>query len=373
MNTSEIDQLLAEKGNPCISIVLPTYRYAKARLQNPVSLEKAVMKAKSLVMNSAWPREQIQDLISKLDSIADKIHYMRIQEGLGIFVSPNIFKIQLLPFEVKEKIILGKTFEVRDLIYFDQFLKPYLLLTISKKRIRLFKGTGRDLQEMNNTDFPKQYKEEYEYSHPSVGSSYSAGLKEFERDKSIMQDTRLKAFIKQGDKTLQKYLRKDIPLFLAGVEKDLADFEQISQHPERVKGKLYGNYDSDAIHPLAEMAWNKIQKIVRVSHNETLSRVREALGRRQAVDGIRNVWNTATKGQGVMLLLEKDYQISAYYTPEDTSRIFLSPPVGNYEIIPDAADDVIEIVKAKGGDVTIFENGELEDLHQVALLLRYES
>jgi hypothetical protein len=198
-------------------------------------------------------------------------------------------------------------------------------------------------------------------------------LKEFERDKSTLQDIRLKSFLKEGDNTLQKYLQKDSLFFLAGVEKDLSDFEHISQHQKKVSGKIFGNYDSDAIHPLAEIIWNKVQENVKVSRKKILDKVREALGRRLAVDGIRNVWSLAMKGQGLMLLLEKDYQIPAYCASGDNSKIYLSPPAGDYEILPDAADDVIEIVKAKGGDVAIFENGELEDLHRIALLLRYES
>lgn len=34
---------------------------------------------------------------------------------------------------------------------------------------------------------------------------------------------------------------------------------------------------------------------------------------------------------------------------------------------------IIEIVKGKGGDVAILENGELNDFQRIALILRYAS
>lgn len=371
MNTSDIDMMLAEKGNPCISIVIPTARFTRERMQNPELIERALLRAKQLLTNSAWPTDKIMALNAKLDSMLDKIGYIRFQEGLAIFISPNVFKITLLPFPVKEKVILGKTFEIRDLIYFGQFLKPYYLLTISKKRVRLFKGSGHDLQEIINNDFPKQYIEEYEYARPSIGSSSSA-LKDFERDKSILQETRQKSFFKQADDTLIKYIREDTPLFVAGVGEELANFEHVTHHVKNIAGKIAGNYDIDAVHPLAESAWKQIKEIVKASHDELLLKLHEDVGKRLAVDGIRDVWKAAKEGKGLTLLLEKDYQVTAYRDPLSDSNIYLTPPVGKYEVITDAADDVIEVVKEKGGNVVIVENGELKNFERVAMILRYQ-
>lgn len=371
MNPSDIDRMLSEKGNPCISIILPTYRYTKERMQNPELIEKAVLKAGSLLTHSAWPKDKVTTLQSKLSSLLDKIDYMRLQEGLAIFISPNISEIHHLPFRVKEKVMLGKTFEIRDIMYFAQFLKPYCLLTVSKKRVRLFKGSARDLHEIVNRDFPKKYTEEYEYARPSIGSSSSPGLKAFERDKSVMEDVRTKAFFKQADETLKRYLKGDMPLFIAGAEEVLADFENMSHHSKNVAGRIPGNYDLDAVHPLAETAWRKIREHVANSHKELLNKLEEDIGKQLAVEGIREVWRVAKEGKGLVLLLEKDYQERAYLKPGNDTCLHLAPPPGDYEMIPDAADDAIEIVREKGGNVAILENGALDKFYHIALLLRY--
>jgi hypothetical protein len=370
--SSDIDLMLAEKGNPCISIVIPTIRYTRDRIQNPALLENALLKAKKLLTNSAWPQHKITALESKLDSILGRIDYLRLQEGLAIFMSPTISQIHLLPFPVKEKVIIGKSFEIRDLVYFSQYLKPYYLLTLSKKRARLFKGSGRDLQEITNNDFPKQYIEQYEYAHPSADSSSSTSLKAFERDKSIVQETRMKDFFKQADETLDKYLKgDDTRLFVAGVGEELTSFEHVSHHVKNVAGKIPGNYDIDAIHPLAESAWKKLKEDVKASHRDLLTKLEEDSGKHLAVDGIIDVWKSAKKGQGLLLLLEKDYQVRAYHDPLNDAHLSLTPPAGTYNIVLDAANDVIEVVKEKGGDVVIVENGELKNFGNIALLLRY--
>lgn len=371
MNTTDIDLMCAEKGSPCLSIIIPTHGYSRDRIQNPRLIENAILKSRNLLANGAWPKDKAKQMQKRLDSILERVDYIRLQEGLAIFISPGIFRIYLLPFQVKEKVMLGNSFEIRDLVYFSQFLKPYYLLAISKKRVRLFKGSGRDLQEITNSDFPKQYKEEYEYARPTVGSSSSPGLKAFERDKSIVQQTRMKAFFMQADDTLNKYLKEETPLFVAGVSEELVNYEHISHHAKQIAGKIAGNYDIDAVHPLAEDAWAQIKNEIKTSHAELLVKLQEDFGKRMAVDGVRNVWKAAKEGKGLTLLLEKDYQVRAFQDPLNDSQIFLTPPVGKYDIIVDAPDDIIETVEEKGGNVAILENGDLKNFDRIAMILRY--
>lgn len=371
MSSTDINRMLAERDGPCISIILPTTRYGRGRMQNSESIEKALLKVHNLLNHSAWQKNDITLVQEKLNALLSRIDYMRLQEGLAIFISPNISKIHLLPFTVTEKILLGKTFEIRDLIYFDQLLQPYYLLAISKQRVRLFRGSGRDLQEILNNDFPKIYIEEYEYEHPSIASSSSPALKSFEKDKSLLAAKRMKTFFKQADDALKKYISDGSHLLVAGIEKEITDFEHISLHSERIAGKIGGNYDIDAVHPLAEAAWKKMTEYVRGSNSELLVPLQENIGNKLAVDGITSVWQAAMEGKGRVLLLEKDYQKRAYTKTGEDAHLHLTPPIEKHQVIPDAADEIIQIVKRKGGDVIILENGELEKFQHIALLLRY--
>lgn len=371
MNTADIDQLVAEKENPCISIIIPTHRYSSERRQDPKNLEKAASKAKSLLQHSAWPKEKILSLTSKIDSVLQNIDYIRHQDGLAVFVSPAITKYFLLPFPVTEKILLGKNFELKDLIYYSQFLTPYYLLAVSKKKIRLFRGEGRDIQEVHNDDFPKQYVESYEYSKPSRASSFSQGLKDYELDKSEMQELRQKNFFKEVDDSMSKYLKKDMPLLVAGVEEELTNFEHVSRHVDKVVGIIHGNFDHDAVHPLAETAWKKINEYIKSQQKNLINQLQEGIGTKLTADGLRDVWKMAKQGNALNLVVERDYHVTAYVDPADDSRIYLGPPAGNYEILSDAVDQLMLMVKEKGGNVVIVENGELANFNHIAMQLRY--
>lgn len=373
MSSKDVDNMLGEKGKPCVSIIIPTKRFGHERQQNHELIEKAITRCQILVKHSSWQKEQIHQLQEKLDLLQERIEQIRLEEGLAIFISPDVFKIYCLPFPVTEKVMLGDSFELRDLIYLSQFLRPYYLIAVSKSRVRLLKGSGRDLHEVLNNDFPRKYTEEYEYARPSIASSSSTALKSFEKDKSIVSDTRIRTFFRHADHVLSKYVNPQTPLFVAGVGEEVADFEKVTSHLRQIRGTIRGNYDVDAVHPLAETVWNKIKREVQVANRELILKLNDAVGRRLAVDGLINVWKAASEGQGRILLLEKDYEQRGYLKDGDKEHLFLAPPIGKHEVINDAVDDVIEIVKAKGGDVAILENGELAEFQHIALIQRYQS
>jgi len=372
MDTSDIDLMLAEKDNPCISILIATPRSANPRNANSLLIAKAINKAHLLLTHSAWPVEKVKRLEDLLDSLTSKIDTIRLQQGLAVFISPTIFKIYLLPFPVKEKVMLGKSFEIQDVLYYTQFLEPYYLLALSKKKIRLLKGAGLELQEVENADFPKRYVEEYEYDRPSVGTSFGSTLKAFEKDKSEMQAIRLEAFFKKSDVALDKYLKKNTRLFLAGVGEEVSSFEHISHHGGQLTGIIKGNYDYDAVHPLAEGAWKSILEAVKTQHKEWLRKLEEGIGTRMAVAGIRNVWRAAAESKGLVLLLEKDYHTTVYIDPRNITQLFLTPPITQHHTVQDAPVDVLKMVREKGGQVVVVDNGALRNFKQIALLLRYE-
>jgi len=371
MDIPDIDAMLAVQGQPCLSIIVPTAKYTRGRSLNPDIIQKAIAKAEKLLSHTAWPNDQIIQLSSKLEAVKNKIDYMRMQEGMAIFISPEIFKIYLLPFSVTEKVMLARNFEIRDIVYFNQFLATYYLLSVSKKLVRLFKGRGRDLQEVLNNDFPRKYVEEYEYSKPSPGRLIGQGLKSFERDKSSLQEKRMKNFFRNADATLDKYLKNGMRLFVAGVETELVGFDVVSNHTKNIAGKIKGNYDVDAVHPLAEIAWKMIHDEVHSAHQKLISTLGEDLGRNMAAEGIVEVWQCAQEGRGLTVLLEKDYQVRGYLQGENKSRLYLDPPGGKYEIVHDACNEILDIVKEKGGKIIVVENGLLKQFGQIAMQLRY--
>src|SRR5690606_6850612 len=117
------DKLLQVRQGPCLSVIVPQYRLAPERLQNPEMLRKAVRKAKSLAKEHQLPDE----LVKQLDQLSERLTMDYSREGVGIFISPEVSGVVSFPFPVQERVVLDDSFLTRDLYYLQQLTQPYLV------------------------------------------------------------------------------------------------------------------------------------------------------------------------------------------------------------------------------------------------------
>ena len=120
----------------------------------------------------------------------------------------------------------------------------YLILSLNRTKISLFKVVDSHATEIVDETFPMIYREEYEYSKSARGTSYGFSLKGFEKDKSVLTEIRFITFLRSADERLKLYLKNGIPLILAGVKKELADFETITHHKDHLAGEVAGSYSN---------------------------------------------------------------------------------------------------------------------------------
>jgi hypothetical protein len=376
MPKQEFDELLSETGVPCISIIVPTHRLSPDRIQDPETLSKEVERVKEL-LNLQYPQsDHTNDMVEKMDELISKIDFVHSKDGIGIFVSPRISKLVPFSFPVRKKIKAGDAFDSRDLIYNRNTIIDYCVLSISKKNIQLFKAKGEDIQEINNGDFPLHYEETYEYSKPSRATSFegSGVLKGFERDKSVLEDIRLKDFLRTADHLLEKYLNTNTPLVVAGGTKEIADYLEITQFEKRIIAEVKGNYNFNGDKQLAGLAWKEVQNHFKDQNEILVSNLQELVGKGMIAIGIEKVWKAAREGKGLQLIVEKDFECNAFLL-DDQYELKLKKPTASkkYITINDSVERVIKTVREKGGKIVFVDNGELKNFKGIALQLRYSS
>lgn len=374
MSKEEIEELLAEPGIPCVSIIIPTHRIAPDGINDPRQVNTGIKYAKELLMQKYSGKNwDIDRMIKSIDQISKEIDYTHSKEGIGIFVSTRIARLVKFPFEVTEKIKVEDAFDSRDLLYYISTIIDYCVLSISRKHIHLFTAKGAELQEIKNEDFPIDYTEEYEYSKPSRGISFgNNAFKDFERDKSVMQEVRLIDFLRKADHLLRKYVNDHIPLVISGGKKEIADYVRTTIHTKRIIGKVAGNYNSNGHFQLANLSWKHVQNYLKNQTQNLLLNLHELIGKEMVVIGIEEVWKAAKEGKGLELIVEKDFESPAFIST-DGFDLKKHKPTGRkpYLYAGDTVEKTIKTVREKKGKVVFVGNGEMKDLDAIALKLRY--
>jgi len=374
MATSPVNQLqtlLRTKRGPCLSVIITLHTKSSERRQNIKIVEHAIERALHALEGIQATPLQIKKMSERLQSLASAIDPNHVKSGVGLFVSPQVMERVDFSFDVTDCVVVGETFETRDILYRIQQEKAYYVLSMSKQAIHLFAAKADVVQEIRDGYFPRKYHDAYEYARPSRGNSFGNSLKSFEKDKDILSDLRMGAYLKRADDKLSAYLGSSQgEVVLVGPPKLIHQMSGNHVIAHHVTGKVPGTFDPEDHLRIGSLAWKECRKY-REAQIDALIKKADDTAFNLKKHGIRDVWEAAAKGKGALLLVEKDLRYPAY-VPEGYEQIRLRRPKGNFRFVEDAVDDVIETVVLKGGKVVFVPENALARFERIVLLLRYQ-
>ena len=309
----------------------------------------------------------------KLSELFRSIKFNRKDKGLGIYVSQKIFRFMTFPFEVKQSLVMGQAFQIKELYMLQQYAVEYMVLYLSEKMARAFTGFDGAIIEKKDDFFPAHYSDPFEYEHPSRSTSYagSAHVKGFEKDRSIMEKLRFESFIHTIDKHLHQYLTPKSILIVCGNKSHTASFVEHSKYAENVISLIQGGYDWFDMIEFRELTWPVMQSNIENRLNLILEEFKERSGEGFSEEGMVQVWNAVQEGRVKTLLVENGYEIGGYIDSL-TPNIFrpgLAPAAETY--IPYAVNELVSLADRKGGEVVFVESGQLPEGDHVAAICRY--
>lgn len=370
--TDDLRVLGNEKSDICVSIIIPTHRLSPDRRTDPVQLENAIQQVKSQLQQK-FDQADTGPLIQAMDELYEQIDFTHNTAGIGLFVSKNVKRLIHFFFPVKEQVMIGKSFDIRDLLYQSYYDIPYIVLMVNQKEAKLFNARLNMVTEITDTNFPKKNDAEYEYNRPTRGSSYvgHSFVKEFEKDKSISEEIRLKSFFRETDKLLNRYLNNGVVLIATGENKDLVYFSEVSRHVEDIACNIPGNYTTYNNHELGALTWKAMKLFLDNKKDKLVRDFREKAGEGLGVKGIENIWKAVQEGRGYKLLVEKDYSVAGYLDINDDYDLYLHESKQPHRRMPQVVNRLIEEMLEKNGEVVLVENDMLREFNRLALITRY--
>ncbi|HTR31552.1 MAG TPA: hypothetical protein VMH27_19905 [Puia sp.] len=348
----------ATSYQPEVSVILPFDPVMSLKTELHYQLKIAVEKVESQLLAN-YPKEKAMPVINKLKALAQNLAIDTSKKGLAIFVSPILEKVFYLDFPVNEKIIVGESFEIRDLIYCKKELIQYLVLQLSGKSSKIYLDNGTKFI-LLKSGLPQDVHA-YERDMPEKVGKYS----DPEEHKEILLDN----FLHHCDQGLTLILKSfPLPVFVTGPERVLGHFKKMTRNTKSLVEFIPGNYldTSEAEFRAVIQPYIKDQQAIR--EKAALLQIDQALGERKLEFGIRQVWQAATHKNCRLLVVEKDFMYSAHQGSQPDSIYEEDLSLNNPFYIKDAVDVVMEKVLAAGGDVEFVSNGALKDYGGIALI-----
>lgn len=362
MNPTDISELQAVREYPSVSILLPTYRKAPDDLrQNPVRVKNLVRQTVDRLLTE-FPKRDIQPLLEQLDSLTDQIDYDHPQNGLAIFANKNMGRLVYLPFQLQERVVVDETFATRNLVHARNRSKRYRVLTLSQEHARLFTAERDTLTEVTDGVFPMK---------PEADGVATEWAGDFGVDHSQYNTRQDRQFFQHVENSLEKVMAQEpLPLVLAGVDRNIGFFNEVSKYKDQVLGVINGSHDRTGAKDLADLVWPVAREGFLQRRRQMLDQLENSIGAKRYAAGINNCWRMAREGRGDLLLVEEDFQYPA--VQDEASQNFMPAEDDTLpNTISDAVDEIVEEVLAKSGRVVFVESGSLDAHDRIALTLRY--
>jgi hypothetical protein len=363
MNRQEILQLETANTYPAISIFMPTVRNYPENRQNKINIKNLVARVKQQ-LNGEFDKSRKDEIMNRVEKAIEGIDFEHPESGLAVFINDDVSYVYTLPFPVKERFIIDKTFETRDLVSAYSRNNLYYVIVLDEKLIRIFYGSLQRLTEAKHPKLPvqslmTQIKQDFDPQTRNIGG------------RGTENEGKLKNCFREADHVLKEFINTEkIPFIITGSEKEIALYKELTQMPSLILGTVNGSYEKLSVSELAAHVWPAAKEGFLKEQELVLLEADKAAGAKKFAAGIEEVWQAAKEGRGMKLLVETGY---SYTAKPDHNGMWIVPSeaAAGEGILSDAVDAVIETVIAKDGKVVFFDDGMLESYGHIAMILRY--
>ncbi|HEY6344183.1 MAG TPA: hypothetical protein VIY49_22045 [Bryobacteraceae bacterium] len=318
-------QTLCSLPAPCFTIFLPRYRPAAQSAPETVPL-KHLLRVAEESPEVHKLGETAAALLAPLREIAKSGALGSGGEARALFTAPGFAAAYRVGAELPEKLALGRHPYIRPLLAHAFAPHEVFALALSRKRLRLFRflgegteerplppGVPASVAEAGDFDQPDHELRNRSASGPSTGTGFAVTFGTLSDRESAPEY--LHNYFARVDRGLHAAV-KNAPVFLLGVNEDLAAFRKASRHLNLLATQSEGSVDGHGIAEIGALAGAAALASYQAQGETALREFRDMADRARTLSGTSPVLAAAEEGRVHRLLLPEDGDIPA---PQDSS------------------------------------------------------
>lgn len=363
---------------PSVSVYMPTQRAGDSQ-QNSIRFKTLLQKAENNLSDY-----QFKDA-GKLLAPAKKLYndtgfWNQRSDGLAMFISPDVFKIYLLPRSFDELLIITRRFHLKPLIPIISSKTNFFILAVSQNNVRLLRCTPETAEEVDVEEMPDSIQETLKYDVSRRQLQFHTGAKEggsgdrpavFHGQGVGIDETKenLNRFFKDIDKGLQSELKNEsAPLIFAGVDHLFPLLKKKCSYPYLLDEAITGNPDELKAEDIKNKALKIIAPTFQKEKQEAAQKYADLSHTHMASWELNEIISAAYFGRVDFLFVARGVQEWGRFDPENNQVIFRNEKEPEDE---DLLDFAAVHTLANGGKVFAVKPSEVPDKGLAAAVFRY--
>jgi len=326
---------------PSVSIFLPFNPKMKSKSSIAATLQVAVDKVEEKLFDD-FSFEMALVVMHKLRAILKDLNFSSHKRSLAIFVSPVFEKVFYLNTELEEKVLVGTSFHIRDLVKSRKELQEYLILKMSDNECRIYANQSGEME----TIFLYRLDKGWNASEVTAQN-----------------------FLQRIDNTLHFILESHrLPLFVLANKSLMNHFRGITKHASSIIEFISDENEDPAADDIKHLMAPYLRDWQTIKQKLIASQLRDAIKNCKLSAGMSNVFRMAEKRNSRILLVEEDYAYPSENRNNEELIFKATQPYSRYSYIKDAVDEVIEKILDRDGDVEFVSKRMIEKHDHIALV-----
>jgi hypothetical protein len=381
ISREEIQDLLQVSSRPCVSIYMPTVRAGAQTQQNPIRLKNSLRRVQERLVEAGKREADVAELLAPIRELSDDLAFWQRQsEGLAVFFAPGFLKTFKLPTWVDELALVENRFHLKPLFTLLSGDGQFYILALSLKNVRLIAASRHNARELEIPDVPTSFEEAMgrlsrQPSHFQTGTSsktvsrmpifHGHGTGEDDLKAEILD------FFNRADKALLKYMDRDCPVVLAGVEYLLPRYKETTEHPKVLEEGLTGNAEGLSPEELRDAAWEIVEPLFLEDRRRAAERFGDLSGSGRSSNSYQEILPASHDGRVDTLFVARGVRLWGTYDVRSREIRLQEDQTGQL----DGGEDLLDLAAVQtflnGGKVFAVPQQEVPGGHAMAAVFRY--
>jgi len=368
LDKESVQRLASVTQGPCVSLYMPTARTTPDARQGQIRMKNLARQAAQALSEHGLPSGTAEEVVAVLDRIVLQMPFWtEVADGLAVFIRPGESFSFRLPVSFPERVVVGDRFVLKPLLGILSGDESYLLLTLSQKGVRLYRGSRAGLAEIHVENMPGSLEEVLNYDgferRAQAGTLGGHGTGD-ERPKEdiVTYFRRIVEVLSVAVKGARE------PLILAGVEYLHPLYRSVSRYHNIFPDGLTGNAEKLSPDQLHAQAWPLVSPVFEKTKADAVARYLRDAGTGLTGKDPEEVYWASKGGRVETVFLPEGAEMWARVDPLNMT---VTPPES-----PDpGGEDLLETIAVetflKEGKVFVVPQEEMPNGGPVAAVYRY--
>lgn len=374
---SELRSIATEHHEHCVSMYLPTHRAGLEVQQDPIRLKNLIASARDELIDLGLRREEADSFLAPAKALqADSDFWAHGERGLAVLVGPDGARILRLADAGDELVVVSDRFHVKPLVRSLAAGESFWILAISQNHVRLLRGDPNGASELALEEIPESLAEALwfedrerqlqSHSASRVGAGKVTATFHGQGGAKDTRHTDLSRFLRAVDNGVAQVCADNPdPVVLAGVERDIASYREVTQNKQLVPEALTGNCDRLSPTELHKATWPLVQP----HFDADLVRVRDAIaaGSAPSETHVSATHLAAEDGRVEALVVALGVQLWGATGVDSDEQTHAERQSGDRDLLDAVAIETM----VHGGSVFAVDPAEVPEYGHLAALLRW--